>query len=1286
MRRYGQTDGQIRPGPLSGSGLFRAAAWCGRLHLVVGFALVIFTFARDLANAQPAVIDRPTPTASRFVGRVTDLATDRPISGARVGAGSAHAVTGVDGRYALTVPPGRYDLRVTAAGYQGATVVARSVGVSYSRDVRPVAPDTGGSVTVDIGLPPLIADDQAIRMAAGRLRAMAVPAASGGVETMLHTRPPAASASAGESEPTPRDVRILMPDGSIVQVEMDEYLKGVVPVEMGYVFRRSFEALRAQAIASRTYAATSCLPASAGDPSRCERGLDANVDTTTRTQAWGPVHYDISDAAVESTHGQVARLDGRIVQSLFFARTVGRTLDSESSPCCGGRTFSYLRSAWSPDAFDARLGHGTGMSQEGAAVLADWGATAEEIIEHYYRGTEVGGTEGAAVADAAQARPIPADGADPPPSQEADDPGTPKVLAGAMVFDAERLTLGPSLGAVSVLPFDTPAIEWLEGPATEADFPFMALAARWRRAPTEAGETSPTDQAGETSPTGDVEEGDAAGGDARLMIRVSDDGVDWSEWTPLLPDEGDGRSPEEMAGDDPIAMVEEAESGWTRLLVARGRFVQLRIALLPGPDGTVPAVAGVTLHYLDADEGPNAPETSVRTQAADEALSVQSIEDEIIPRSAWGADESLRFDSAGAQIWPPFYTAPRAQIVHHTVTTNDPVDPAAVMRSIYHFHAVTRGWGDIGYNFLIDHRGNVYQGRFGGERDGRISQGGHARQYNSNSIGVALLGTFTASGAEPSERAEAALVDILAAKGVRYSIDPVAPVTLVGTRFPHAVMGHRDALPGHTACPGLGVHEQLNEIRSRVAARMSGAGPAPTTPPTTPPTATPRPTPTLAPPSTAVPTRTPVPGATPDPSCAEIVSDGGFETSDPKWQRNRAWFTAWDVLRGNAAMFVGLRNNDPDEATTYASAAQMLQVPADVASAELTYFARTSGQASDRRLVRLFDESGAIAALSGVTLPATSGWQEWRHDVSAALAAREGGRVRLYFGVINDGDGRRSYMRLDDVSLRVCGGVGPASPTAITAPTELPESTSTIAAATASPTPTETIAASTELPEPTETAEPTVTIAAPTVPPEPEPSATIAVPTALPEACTDAIKGGDFEADGLGPWRVEGDHTPGIVDAPGAARSGVGAVRLGRLEAGGFGYSAIAQRPADIAGAESAMLSLWVRPERMADGDALVVELRRPIDGIRRSLVDAPPPTGEWVEFAAPLLPEEVVDGIEVYAAVLNRGAAAPEGESAEPASTVLIDDLSLVVCRQRTFRQIFPRLFGRPGDPLTRP
>ncbi|MEO8085050.1 MAG: SpoIID/LytB domain-containing protein, partial [Ardenticatenales bacterium] len=353
------------------------------------------------------------PASSRLIGRVTDMVTSRPLVGVRVRAGQADGLTDASGTYRLSLPPGAYRVRVTAPGYQGVT--------NIEHEIDPLIGD--GEVRVDVSLPPLVATGDDARTVVDAVRARSdVTATAAVTSTMPVTAsPPAAledvspqriTATAAVTE-VPSTIRVLMPEGKIMTLATDEYLKGVVPAEMGWIFRRSLEALKAQAIASRTYAAAHCLPESAGDPRTCERGLDANVDTTTRTQVWRPVHYDISDAAVEATSGLAARLDGALFSTLYFARAADRTLNSEDSPCCGGRTVDYLRSVASPDPYAVRYGHGAGLSQEGAAVLAEWGSTAEEIIDYYYTGAVVGPDPVAAAAAGDDDRPAGAEPAAP---------------------------------------------------------------------------------------------------------------------------------------------------------------------------------------------------------------------------------------------------------------------------------------------------------------------------------------------------------------------------------------------------------------------------------------------------------------------------------------------------------------------------------------------------------------------------------------------------------------------------------------------------------------------------------------------------------------------------------------------------------------------------------------------------------------------------------------------------------------------------------------------------------
>jgi len=196
-------------------------------------------------------------------------------------------------------------------------------------------------------------------------------------------------------------------------------------------------------------------------------------------------------------------------------------------------------------------------------------------------------------------------------------------------------------------------------------------------------------------------------------------------------------------------------------------------------------------------------------------------------RADWGADESLRFDAAGAEVWPPTYWPVQTITVHHTADGSTDPDPAARIRSIYYTQAITRGYGDIGYQFLIDDAGVVYEGRWSGSDglpgfspDGLMVNGAHVVGYNAGNVGIALLGDFTAT--LPSAAAYHSLVDLLAVLTRWQGIDPQADVHYVNpisgaTADVAAIPGHRDWAP--TLCPGDAFAPMLGQLRQDVAAR-----------------------------------------------------------------------------------------------------------------------------------------------------------------------------------------------------------------------------------------------------------------------------------------------------------------------------------------------------------------------------------------------------------------------------------------------------------------------------------
>ncbi|MGE3324456.1 MAG: N-acetylmuramoyl-L-alanine amidase [Acidimicrobiia bacterium] len=197
----------------------------------------------------------------------------------------------------------------------------------------------------------------------------------------------------------------------------------------------------------------------------------------------------------------------------------------------------------------------------------------------------------------------------------------------------------------------------------------------------------------------------------------------------------------------------------------------------------------------------------------------------IITRAQWGADESLR-------TIPRSFAPLTKFVIHHTAGPNDPIDPAAQVRAAYAFHTEGRDFADIGYHFLIDHNGSIYEGRWardyapgevhsGEDQSGNLVIGAHTLGHNTGACGIALLGTFT--DANPTPKAIESLVRLIAWKAGPRGIDPLGsdPYLRVGDQTTITfgnIVGHRDLAA--TACPGATFHPQLAQLRLTVAARL----------------------------------------------------------------------------------------------------------------------------------------------------------------------------------------------------------------------------------------------------------------------------------------------------------------------------------------------------------------------------------------------------------------------------------------------------------------------------------
>ncbi|MBD3360610.1 hypothetical protein GF366_02285, partial [Candidatus Peregrinibacteria bacterium] len=144
-------------------------------------------------------------------------------------------------------------------------------------------------------------------------------------------------------------------------------------------------------------------------------------------------------------------------------------------------------------------------------------------------------------------------------------------------------------------------------------------------------------------------------------------------------------------------------------------------------------------------------------------------------------------------------------IIHHTASTKNLDDPSQAIRDIYYYHSVTKGWGDIGYNYIIDRNGKIYEGRYGGE--GVI--GAHAGIANNGSIGIAVLGSY--ENEKVPQNVISAISKLISQKSKIHNIDPQAYSLFRGQMLPN-VIGHKDVM--NTTCPGAYLYEKLPVIRS----------------------------------------------------------------------------------------------------------------------------------------------------------------------------------------------------------------------------------------------------------------------------------------------------------------------------------------------------------------------------------------------------------------------------------------------------------------------------------------
>jgi hypothetical protein len=324
----------------------------------------------------------------------------------------------------------------------------------------------------------------------------------------------------------------------------------------------------------------------------------------------------------------------------------------------------------------------------------------------------------------------------------------------------------------------------------------------------------------------------------KVQVRTRTNGI-WSGWTTAPyhdehgPDAGTAEAAHVRPGTDAVVVgdVDEVQMKAETLTGAAPADLELAVidpgtgkvskqapaidtAKLPAGDATatgtapVETTAGATASSAQLSAGPAASDDS----AALTAMTV-SPKPVIYSRAQWGANESLR-DKSSLR-----YGTIKTGFIHHTVNANDytAAQVPALIRGIYAYHTQTRGWSDIGYNFLVDRFGRIWEGRYGGVD--RPVVGAHTLGYNEYSFAMSAIGNFEI--AHPPQAVLDAYARLFAWKLSLSNIRADATRLWVKDRYLQAINGHRDV--GRTACPGKYLYAKIPSIRVAAQAIQNAA-------------------------------------------------------------------------------------------------------------------------------------------------------------------------------------------------------------------------------------------------------------------------------------------------------------------------------------------------------------------------------------------------------------------------------------------------------------------------------
>lgn len=310
-----------------------------------------------------------------------------------------------------------------------------------------------------------------------------------------------------------------------------------------------------------------------------------------------------------------------------------------------------------------------------------------------------------------------------------------------------------------------------------------------------------------------------------LRVRTLDLDGDWSDWADVgMLDDADG--PDDGTDEAAAATIDlDPDSGtWSSDAVWAGpsSHVQLEVSGADPDDLDVTFMdsAGLSEPLLErVGRTLRSRTTATPAEAASDAPTIR-------PRTDWlpGGVEHRSGTPSAADV--------EFTVLHHTATTNDYSREQAPqqIRNMHHWHTDNNGWDDLGYNFVVDRFGTVWEGRYGGITRGVV--GAHAGGWNTGSFGVAMMGNYNT--AQPEQRAMDAAVELIAWKYRIHGIDPdpAARVDTHGTSI-RTLEGHRNVRQTYIDwkagdafaedCPGRNLSWRLPTLREDIATVYSAS-------------------------------------------------------------------------------------------------------------------------------------------------------------------------------------------------------------------------------------------------------------------------------------------------------------------------------------------------------------------------------------------------------------------------------------------------------------------------------